>query len=177
MTMEITFTKDTPIYRHDAAYAREHDELPQYRAAYRANIACKEAIETAIGDNYRDNRLNFQAAMEAVSTDFSMERIEYVLANTVQTKDWDARISDKNKQWAKTVAVIPNVDVWSGDRNWYFVIDQVHPGLTDLFVTHFRKELERMPKEKRPSVMDKLSKPLKGSDVADRIGKDKEQVL
>ena len=29
-----------------------------------------------------------------------------------------------------------------------------------MFVTHFRKELEKAPKKKKPSVLDKLSKPL-----------------
>lgn len=93
--MEQKFAKDTPVYRHDAAYAREYDELPQYRASNQANIACKEAIEKAIGDNYRDNRLNSQAVMETVRADFSMDRISYVLANTVQFKDWDGRIYNK----------------------------------------------------------------------------------
>ena len=173
--MEQKFTKDTPVYRHDAAYAREHDELPQYRASNQANIACKEAIEKAIGDNYRDNRLNSQAVMEAVGADFSMDRISYVLANTVQFKDWDGRISHANKDWAKTMPIVPNADAWGGDRNCYFVVDQAHTGLVDLFVTHFRKELEKTPKEKKSSVLDKLSKPL--PEAAAKPGKSKEQEL
>ncbi len=158
--MEKKFAKDMPVYRHDAAYAREHDELPQYRNSYQANIACKEAIEKAIGDNYRDNRLNSQAVMDAVGTEFSMDRISYVLANTVQFKDWDGRISHANKDWAKTMPIVPNADAWGGDRNCYFVVDQAHTGLVDLFATHFRKELEKAPKDKKPSVLDKLTKPL-----------------
>ena len=173
--MEQKFTKDTPVYRHDAAYAREHDELPQYRASNQANIACKEAIEKAIGDNYRDNRLNSQAVMEAVGADFSMDRISYVLANTVQFKDHDGRISHANKDWAKTVSIVPNSDAWGGNRNCYFVVDQAHTGLVDLLVTHFRKELEKASKEKKPSVLDKLAKPLPENAV--KPGKSKEQEL
>ena len=93
--MEKKFAKGTPVYRHDAAYAREHDELPLYRESYQANIACKEAIEKAIADNYGNNRLNSQAVMETLSAEFSMERIQYVLANTVQQKKEDGRISRK----------------------------------------------------------------------------------
>ena len=144
----------------ESRLAREHDELPQYRESYQANIACKEAIEKAIGDNYRDHRLNSQAVMETVGADFSMDRISYVLANTIQFKDWDGRISRDNKQWAKTIPIIPNADFWGGDQNCYFVADQAHTGLMDLFVTHFCKELEKAPKEKKTSVLDKLSKPL-----------------
>lgn len=62
--MEKKIATDTPLYRHDAAYAREHGELPLYRESYQANIACKEAIEKAINDNYGNNRLNSQAVME-----------------------------------------------------------------------------------------------------------------
>ena len=43
--MEKKIATDTPLYRHDAAYAREHGELSLYRESYQANIACKEAIE------------------------------------------------------------------------------------------------------------------------------------
>ncbi len=140
--MEQKFTEDTPVYRHDGAYAREHNELVQYRASNQANIACKEAIEKAIRDNYIDGCLNSHAVMEAVRADFSMERISYVLANTVQVKDRDGRISHANKEWANTIPVVPNPDTWGGDRNCYFIVDQVHAKFVDLFVTHFRKELE-----------------------------------
>ena len=37
--------RELPLYRHDAAYAREQGNLDLYRASRRANIACKEAIE------------------------------------------------------------------------------------------------------------------------------------
>ena len=50
--------KNLPVYKHPAAYAREHDELAAYRASNQANAACKEAIEAAIRDHYRDNRLD-----------------------------------------------------------------------------------------------------------------------
>jgi hypothetical protein len=158
--MEKKIATDTPLYRHDAAYAREHGELPLYRESYQANIACKEAIEEAISENYGNNRLNSQAVFDAVSAEFSMERIQYVLANTVQYKDWDGRISRANREWAQTVPVVPNPDSWGGDRNCYFVVDRPHTGLTDLFITHFRKELEKAPREKKPSVLEKLQKPL-----------------
>lgn len=173
--MEKKFSKDTPVYRHDAAYAREHEELPLYRESYQANVACKEAIEKAINANYKDNRLDTQAVMDVVGAKFSTERIQYVLANTVQQKAWDGRISPANKVWAQTVPVTPNPDSWGGDRNCYFVVDQAHTGLTDLFVTHFRRELEKAPKEKKPSVLKKLAKPL--PETVGKPGKSKAQEL
>ncbi len=129
----------SPVYKYPAAYARENSELEQYRASYKANVACKEAIETAIRDNYSDNRLGKDAVKQVVER-FGFERTFYVLATTVREKDWDGRISRDNKEWAKTIPVFEDADAWGHDRNRYFVVDAVHPGLTDIFLNQARRE-------------------------------------
>lgn len=88
-----------PVYPYPASYAHEHGELEQYRASHKANIACRDAIDTAIADHYRDNRLG-NGAVKQVVAQFSYDRTLYVLANTVRQKDWDGRISRENKEWA-----------------------------------------------------------------------------
>ena len=140
--------KDAPLYLHDAAYAREHDELPQYRQSCEANIACKTAIEKAIYANYEDNRLNSSAILEAVRAEFSMERIQYVLANTVRVMRWDARIRPENREWAQKIQIVPNFDTRGNDYNCYFMLAQAHPGLVNQLVSHFRRTMEKASKEK-----------------------------
>jgi hypothetical protein len=149
-----------PLYIYPSEYAREHNELPQYRVSNKANIACKKAIEDAIHENYRDNCLDCKAVFKQVSDEFGRDRVVYVLANTVRQKDWDGRITRENKAWAQTVPVYENKDAWGTDRNCYFVIDQAHTGLVDLLVTHVRMELahEKGQPQKKPSVLDKLQK-------------------
>ena len=129
----------SPVYKYPAAYARENNELEQYRASHKANVACKEAIETAIRDNYSDNRLGKDAVKQVVER-FGFERTFYVLATTVREKDWDGRISRDNKEWAKTIPVFEDADAWGHDRNRYFVVDAVNPGLTDIFTNQARRE-------------------------------------
>jgi len=137
---------ETAVYPHTAAYAREHNELPQYRESLQANIACKEAIEKAVGENYHRWSVDTKTAAAQVMAQFPVERIQYVLAATVQQKDWDGRISDDNKAWAKTIPVADE------QNRYYFVVDQCHPGLTDLFVKRFREETA-----KKPSIMGRLA--------------------
>ena len=95
---------------------------------------------------------------------FGVERTMYILTNTVQQKDHDGRISPSNKDWAKSMPIQKNPDAWGGDRNVYLIVNS-HPGLTDLFVNAFRKELCRQQeKTVKPSVLDKLQKlPTKNS--------------
>jgi len=137
---------DTDVYRHTAAYAKEHSELPQYRESLQANIACKEAIEKAVSENYHGWSADTKTAAAQVMVQFPVERIRYVLAATVQQKDWDGRISDDNKVWAKTIPVADE------QNRYYFVVDQCHPGLTDLFVKRFREETA-----KKPSIIERMS--------------------
>ena len=131
---------EVPVYKETAEHARNSGELEAYRTSYKANVACKDAIEQAISDHYRDNRLSDEGT-KSVLAQFGAERVQYVLANTVQHKDWDGRISKDNKEWAKTVPIC------AGNSD-YFVVDKSHPGLTDLFLTQTRKELEATEKEK-----------------------------
>ena len=91
--------KNIPVYKHTAAYAREHDELAAYRASNQANTACKEAIEATIRDHYRDNRLD-TAAVDQVVQQFGYGRAFHILAITVCQADWDRRYSPDNRAWA-----------------------------------------------------------------------------
>ena len=126
---------EAPIYRETANYAYEAGELEAYRASFAANEKCRNAIEAAITSNYGDNRLDADAAVKSVLEQFSPERVRYVLANTIQQKDFDGRIPQPLKEWAKSVEVCP-------ENAACFVVDKANPGLTALFVDAFRQQTE-----------------------------------
>ena len=130
--------RDLPVYPCPADHAREQGELDVYRASFRANVSCKDAIEAAIRDNYHDNRLD-TAAVGQVAEQFGQERMLYVLAATVRHFDYDGRISRDNKRWANTIPAYQNGDGMDSDRSVQFVVSS-HPGLTDLFLTQARHE-------------------------------------
>ena len=126
---------EVPIYRETANYAYEAGEMDAYRASLAANEECRRAIEAAISSNYADNRLDADAAVKSVLEQFSPERVRYVLANTIQQKDFDGRIPQPLKEWAKSVEVCPE----NASR---FLVDKPNPGLTALFVDAFRQQTE-----------------------------------
>lgn len=138
----------TPIYFHSATYAHEHGELDQYRASHKANIACKEAIEQAIADNYRDNRLG-PACVQQVLQQFDPGRIFYVLANTVRQKEHDGRISRDNKAWAQTIPVCEDKDGFGYDRNVYHIF----PALITIALTFLISIIILANKKKAPGTL------------------------
>lgn len=143
-----------PVYPETSAYAQEHGELDTWRVSHRANVDCRIAIEDAISAHYKDNRLNM-ACLKEVTDRFGLDRTVYVVANSIRDKEWDGRISDENKAWAKEIDIKPDKSAWGGDRTREFVISHTHPGLINLFANHVRKEHQQIH-ERKSSVMKKL---------------------
>ena len=162
---------NTPVYIQSGAYARENNELDVFRASYQANIACKEAIEKAINANYADNRLNTTAIYEEVVGKFGAERVQFVLATTIQHKDWDQRFSRGNRAWAQSVPMEASFGSRENDRSISYVVD-AHSVLTDSFVSHFRKEQAKEREQpKKESILGKIQRPL--PEPTAKAGKDK----
>ena len=106
----------------------------------------------AINGSYKGNSLDAKAAAQEVLDQFGPERVQTVLAATVQDKDWDARFSRENKAWAQMVPM------QEGDENRnrcsHWVVDS-HPGLVNLLVDQVRDLVREQEKEK-PSVIQQL---------------------
>ena len=126
---------EVPIYRETANYAYEAGELEAYRASLAANEKCAVRLKRRSAPTTADNRLDADAAVKSVLEQFSPERVRYVLANTIQQKDFDGRIPQPLKEWAKSVEVCPE----NASR---FLVDKPNPGLTALFVDAFRQQNE-----------------------------------
>lgn len=134
--------KNVPLYKYSFPYAVEHMELDQYRISNTANSRCRDAIEAAIREHYRNDRLN-GAGAEAVLAEFGAERTRYVLANTVHHADWDQRYSSANKAWAENVVVKVHTetDPIMGDPTLRFLVKS-HPCLVDLFINQIHRLTE-----------------------------------
>ena len=148
-----------PIYREAAMYAFEAGELSAYRTSMQANMDCKEAIEQAINDYYGNNRLAAESAVKSILEKFSPERVAYVLANTIQQKDHDGRISRDCKEWAKGMDASP-------DHATQLIIDSVNPGLVSLFTEEFvRQTAIGKAQEQTPAEQSKTAVPEEGPET------------
>ena len=159
---------DVPVYRETANYAYEAGELDMYRASRDANMACKESIEQAISDNFSNNHLSTEAAVTSVFDQFSPERVQYVLANTIQHKDHDGRIHQSLKDWAKEIEVCPD------DAN-SFIVDKVNPGLVSLFVTEVNRQVEEKAREAEQADTPTSAPPEKETQIQQQSTKKKTQ--
>ena len=141
----------------------EQVKAAQAEQEERLNISCKEAIEEAIDGNYRGNSLDAKAAVQEVLDRFGPERVQTVLAATVQDKDWDVRISGENKAWAQTVPMPLAVD--GANRRSRWLVDS-HPGLVNLFVDQVRDLAREREKEKSSVIQQLRQEPTAGKAKA-----------
>lgn len=83
-------------------------------------------------------------AVDQVVRQYGMERVGYILANTLHHKSYDGRFSHSNKEWAEQVST-PEHDADRMTFRTDWVVDS-HPAILDGFVTMFREELEAQKK-------------------------------
>ena len=137
--------KNSEIYRNSGSYAREHGEIEMWRESKAANITCRDAIDETVAKNYDGAHLNTEKILNSVVSSFGRERVELVLAATIQEKPFDGRFSNANKEWAKNVPMI------DGDK-CYMVSDRTHSVLLDALAKAFRENYL----EKKISVIEQL---------------------
>ncbi len=119
------------VYPHSLEYATRHDERDLWRESYQLNCDCARAIECSIDENHDGTKLTKDCA-KTVLDEYGIDRVNWVLANTIREKDWDGRISQRNKAWAKAY-VIPQ-----DTTQFQFVVNS-HSGLVNLFADDVRK--------------------------------------
>ena len=123
---------NTPLYLGTVETARKAGELSTWKESLQANILCRIAIENVIRRSFDGMHLDRDCAAQVLD-EFGAERVKYVLAATLQEKDYDGRFSRENRSWGAQTPVTPS------NRNGEFVI-QSHPAVLDGFISQFREE-------------------------------------
>ena len=126
------------VYRQSITYARQHNEVQQYRESYRLNERCGDEINGAIALHYDGMRLG-DGAVKQVVEEYGLERTKYVLAAAIQIRDGDGRISRTNEEWANSVRPIKDMDERGFDRACYYASPQAHSCVLDGFTNQVRK--------------------------------------
>ena len=133
------------VYRNTAAYAKENGEIQKWRDSKAENIACRDAVDKAVAENFDGAHLRTESILDNVIAAYGKERVELILAATICEKAHDGRFSRDNKEWAASVPMP------EGEKT-YLVSDRTHPILLDALAQEYRVNYA----EKKPSVMDKL---------------------
>ena len=164
------------LYQLSVTEARARDEITMFRESHKLNIACKNAVEATIRENFDGFHLK-AGCTKAVIEEYGIERVDWVLANTVQKKDYDGRFSRDNKAWAKTFP-IPEGGSSMFDHRLEYIVES-HPAVLDGFIRLVREEQGRGTRnvekeEGKRSIREQLSVPPSAGEKPQIKNKDRE---
>lgn len=126
-----------PVYMETWENAFEKKEVDAYLDSRMLNISCKNAVEQAITENYNGKYLDSNGVF-AVIEKFGVERVRYVLANTLQQRSNDGRFSRQNISWAEQIKIPENI-TQGKNHNLDYVIES-HSAVLNGFVDMARAE-------------------------------------
>jgi hypothetical protein len=145
---------DVAVYKQPPAYAREHGELDLYRQSNRLNTECAAAIDKAVRESQYDTyHYRLKDAAKNVIAEYGAERVDWVLASTVQLQHYDGRYSDSNKKWARGFD-------FPGERPSFFC--NTHPHILNGFIDRAKEVAAE-----RPSALATLRATPKGNRQPD----------
>ncbi|NCB42277.1 MAG: DUF3849 domain-containing protein [Clostridia bacterium] len=125
------------VYPFSASFARSNGDLELWRENQKQNIACKKAIEKVITEEFDGYRLGKDASNRVIN-EFGYDRVNWVLANTLQNLSYDGRFSRDNLEWAKTF-YFPEDKSGSIDHHNEFLLNS-HPAVLNGFVDQTRRQ-------------------------------------
>ena len=114
--------------------AQKELEKAQAKIERDTKVACKDAVDRAIAENFDGYRLP-KGTAEGVIKEYGIERVSYVLANTVMHRRQEERISPENKEWAKSIE--PYAMYESRD-----IVAASHPAVLNGFINQARRYIE-----------------------------------
>lgn len=123
------------VYRYSLSEAKRCNEMNLWRDSHKENIRCRDAIDKMVSEQYSGNILPDEIIKTACQ-EFGIDRVGWVLANTVNENDYDGRYRPDTKKWARTTFYIPN-DI----HNCEFEL-RTHPELVNGMVGQYRTYLK-----------------------------------
>ncbi len=164
------------IYQLSLTEARDRGDMALFRESHKLNIACKNAVEKAIRENFDGLHLKSDCTKPVIE-EYGTERADWVLAGTVQLNQYDERFSKDNKAWARTFT-IPESDNSVFDHRLDYLVES-HPAVLDGFISLMRRERDKekiLPggEKSKPSVRAQLSAPLAAGERPWAKGRDRE---
>lgn len=129
--------KYPPLYPYSYDVAKRNREVGDWRASYNENVRCKTYLDRLIAQHFDGMRLGGEVIKDACEA-FGIDRVKWVLANTVRLQRYDGRFRPENKRWAHTL------NIPRSPYNSEFCL-QSHPeivnGLVDQYRRYVREEL------------------------------------
>lgn len=126
---------ELPLYRKSLSEAYQDGDSELWLISHRLNVECRDYIDQLVREHFSGNYLDGEISVRAIEK-YGIERVGWVLANTVQQHSWDGRFRPHNHEWAKAFPIPEG-------RNYEFVT-HTHSEIVNGLVDQYRDYVSRM---------------------------------
>ncbi|OGO92850.1 MAG: hypothetical protein A2Y17_10485 [Clostridiales bacterium GWF2_38_85] len=122
-----------PLYKHSYEYAVENNEIEKWRTNRKADKECKAGIEKILSERFDGMHLDKDIAVD-LCKEYGIDRVGWVLANTVMNQLWDGRFRQENKIWANSY----DVPTDKNERSYEYSVSS-HPEIVNGLINQYKK--------------------------------------
>ena len=123
------------LYRNSFSEAENSKEIGKWRESHKENVRCKQRLDELISSRYDRNQLD-KDIVKDICGEFGIERVRWVLTNTVRHNIEDGRYRPETKEWAKSIYFPKDA------HNHAFALTS-HPELVNGVVNMYRRYLRQ----------------------------------
>ena len=117
----------------------DQEESARRLEEHRANLACRDGMEEIIRSGFDGAHLDNDCARKAIE-EFGIQRVELVLAATIQRRSWDERFSQRVREWADARNIPP------GELDRGYTLN-AHSVVVNGFARQYLRTVEEMARE------------------------------
>ncbi len=124
------------VCRYSYDECKRNNALAWWSESAEENRKCADFVKTKLAQKYDGSRICVDVAEQCIK-EFGYNRLEYVLATTLNHLNNDGRISAVNKAWAKSIINR------SDEQSEEYRINE-HPTIIDALVNQYKKEYTKL---------------------------------
>ena len=126
------------LYLHSLSYAVANNEKGQLRASFNESLLCRKRMRVSFDAHRNESRLDSEAIVREIASEFGAERMLLHLALSLQGKDWNIRFSQENIAWAENFLAERTPDEIYGPYRT-LTLDETYSHLLDTVTTTARE--------------------------------------
>ncbi len=128
------------LYRNSYKEAVKNDEVKYWRLSYADNVACASFLDEKVAESFDGKHLPTEDIIKEACEKYGIERVGWVIANTVRENSHDSRFRLETQSWARTAFYIP-----PEETNGEFVLNshsELINGLANAYRNHIENDLK-----------------------------------
>lgn len=123
------------LYRNSFSDAERNRETSRWRESHAENIRCKKRLDELVVQNFDGTRLNGNVIKD-ICEEFGIERVRWVLTNTIRENMEDGRYRPETKSWVREIYFPREV------HNYEFALSS-HPEIVNGIVNQYRRYIRQ----------------------------------